>query len=80
MHTRLEFPKTHSLVILIDLLEQHGVQLPPDVHDADTLTFYAVQTRYPGWGETITESEYQLVLAAAHRVVSWAYLVLGSAD
>ena len=43
----LDFPKTHSLVILVDLLEQGGLRVPPEVHDADGLTAYAVQARYP---------------------------------
>jgi HEPN domain-containing protein len=32
---KIEFPKTHSLITLTALLEQAGIQLPPDVQEAD---------------------------------------------
>ena len=68
----LDFPKTHSLVLLMDILETGGVQIPSEVKAADVLTGYAVQARYPGWGEEVTEAEYQRVLEVARQVVSWA--------
>jgi HEPN domain-containing protein len=68
----LEFPKTHSLTALTGLLEQAGVPLPPEVQEAEPLTSYAVQSRYPNWDEAVTDSEYQRVLAVAGQVVIWA--------
>lgn len=41
----LEFPKTHSIVRLLDIIESGGVTIPETVKDADILTQYAVQTR-----------------------------------
>jgi HEPN domain-containing protein len=35
---KTEFPKTHSLVVLAGLLEQAGLQLPPEVWQAGSLT------------------------------------------
>lgn len=56
VHHNLDFPKTHSLVILIDILESAAsLQIPPEVRAADSLTSYAVQARYPGWGEDVTQ-------------------------
>ena len=69
---KIEFPKTHSLITLTALLEQAGVQLPPDVREADPLTSYAVQARYPDWDEAVTASEYQHALTIARQVVAWA--------
>jgi HEPN domain-containing protein len=69
---KIEFPKTHSLITLTALLEQAGIQLPPDVREADPLTSYAVQARYPDWDEAVTESEYQRALTTAKHVVAWA--------
>ena len=40
--------------------------------EASLLTFYAVQARYPGWDETMTEAEYLRVLDIARQVVNWA--------
>ena len=73
---KVEFPKTHSLITLAGLLEQAGVQLPPEVRDADILTSYAVQARYPDWDEAVTELEYQRALTIARQVVAWAEKII----
>ena len=72
MFYKIEFPKTHSLITLTALLEQAGIQLPLDVLEADPLTSYAVQARYPDWDEAVTDSEYQRALTIAKHVVAWA--------
>lgn len=76
VHYRLDFPKTHSLVLLMDILESSGLHIPPQVKAADILTQYAVQARYPGLGEAITEAEYHHVLELAQQLVSWAEVTL----
>lgn len=73
---KIEFPKTHSLTTLTALLEQAGVQLPPDVREADPLTSYAVQARYPDWDEAVSDAEYQRALITAKHVVAWAEKVI----
>lgn len=50
----LDFPRTHSLTRLLDILEAGGVVVPADVKNCDILTPYAVQTRYPGPNEPIS--------------------------
>ena len=72
----LDIPRTHSLVILMDGLEPAGLEIPSEVKAADVLTQYAVQARYPDWGEQVTEAEYTHALKLAWRVVSWAERVL----
>ena len=42
----VNYPKTHNLLALIDLLERQGKQLPPDLDDLDLLTPYATIYRY----------------------------------
>jgi len=69
---KLDFPKTHSIVRLLDILESNGVVIPETVKSADILTQYAVQTRYPGPVEEITGDEYKEALALAAKVVFWA--------
>jgi len=68
----VEFPKTHSLVRLIDILEFAGVNIPESVKSADILTQYAVQARYPGFTEEITPEEYREAMKLAAQVVFWA--------
>ncbi len=74
----LEFPKTHSIGHLIDILVAGGVDVPDGVKDADTLTQYAVQSRYPGWAEEVTKEEYRETLKLAARVVFWVDSVISS--
>jgi HEPN domain-containing protein len=76
----LDTPRTHSLVILMDGLEPAGLEIPSEVKAADVLTQYAVQARYPDWGEQVTEAEYAHVLELARGVVSWAERVLEGGD
>ncbi|MCK6539351.1 MAG: HEPN domain-containing protein [Anaerolineales bacterium] len=68
----MEFPKTHSLVHLMDILESGGVHIPQIVREADILTQYAVQSRYPSVVEEITRNEYREALKLAANVVFWA--------
>lgn len=72
----VKFPKTHSLIHLFDLLEAAGVNVPVEIKEADRLTRYAVNTRYPGLEEDVTEAEHQTSVDLATRVVQWAEGVL----
>ncbi len=69
---QVDFPKTHSLVRLMDILEADGLSLSEEIKAADILTQYAVQARYPGENEEITPDEYRETLQLAARVVFWA--------
>lgn len=80
VHHNLDFPKTHSLVILMDILESASLPIPPEVKAAAGLTSYAVQARYPDWGEKVTEDEYRRALELARRVVSWAGSIVGGEE
>ncbi len=73
----LDFPKTHSLVRLIDILEENGVKISDEIKEGGILTQYAVQARYPGWAEEITKDEYVEVLELAARIVFWAEALIG---
>ncbi|MEW5829294.1 MAG: HEPN domain-containing protein [Chloroflexota bacterium] len=52
--------------------------MPGNVREADVLTQYAVQSRYPGFSEEITGEEYRDVLALSARVVFWVKTLLGA--
>ncbi len=71
-----DFPKTHSLIRLMDILESVGITIPDDVKSADILTHYAVQTRYPSPFEEISLEEYQEAIALATNVVNWAEIII----
>lgn len=52
---QIDFKKSHDLVYLLELL---SLEIPDDIFDAsDYLNEYAVETRYPGDYEEITNNE-----------------------
>lgn len=59
------------LETLLDLLKAAGVNVPAEVDEAFVLTQYAVETRYPGEWEPITETEARSALGRAAQVLTW---------
>lgn len=66
------FPKTHSIGMLLKLVEETGVEIPDDINRSKILTDYAVDTRYPGMYEPVSEGEYKEALKLAVGVFEWA--------
>ena len=74
--SNIEFPRTHNIRTLVELLPGGGVKNPV-LDDATVLTEYAVSSRYPGESEIVTEEELREALELAENVVAWAKAVLG---
>ncbi len=72
LHLSIDFPRTHSLAVLVSLLEQAGHQVPNRVREAVKLTDYAVGARYPGFDDIVEQEEYLEAVALAEAVVNWA--------
>ena len=66
------FRYTHDLDELLYGLERAGMAVPESIWDAADLTRFAWESRYPGFGEPVTDAEYQQTLTLARRVVAWA--------
>lgn len=66
------FPFTHNLDLLMQGLENLGLDIPEAVDNASRLTRYAVETRYPGFFDPITPEEHQEALAMAEVILTWA--------
>ena len=66
----VEFRRTHDLVALLDLLQDHRLGPPPHADWLDELNPYAVEARYG----TIAPEGLDRVraLGAAKRVLTWA--------
>jgi HEPN domain-containing protein len=64
---QIEFPKTHDLRILLDLLAADSISLAQELIEVRQLTAYAVEARYP-------EEEVALSFADAQRAVELASL------
>ena len=67
---------THDLEELGRGLAEHGLDVPLEGRDAVALTRYAVETRYPGTTEPVTEEDYRRGLELAEGVVAWAEEIL----
>jgi HEPN domain-containing protein len=71
IHRGLLFPKVHDLAVLLTMIEQCGVTVPAEVRECDRLSGYAVEGRYPGLLEDVSEEEYREALRLAESVVEW---------
>lgn len=67
----IEFPRTHNIRTLPDLLPA-DIPTSTEILDAARLIDYAVLSRYPGYHEPIEEAEYQEAVNLAEYVVTWA--------
>lgn len=47
--------------------------MPKEMLDVGILTPYAVEARYPGYWEEITEHEVDDAIQLAEKIVTWAY-------
>lgn len=77
-HRGVEFPKIHDIGELLSLLEQSGEKIPQYLWRADDLTQYAVETRYPGPAEPVTQKEYRQSVKIAEQVVKWAEKIISA--
>ncbi len=65
---QVEFPKTHNIRELIELLRPYWSAMPFDIDEAARLTYYAVSSRYPGEWEDIPISEALQALDSAKQI------------
>ncbi len=76
VHRKVAFPKTHDIIDLLTILQRSDLEVPEEIQQADLLTGYAVETRYPGLSEEVTQEDYAQALELAERVVRWAESLL----
>lgn len=72
----VSFPRTHSISHLIELIEEHNIQVPDEIMNSISLTAYAVSTRYPGDFEPVDEQEYQEALETTEKVYNWVRKII----
>jgi len=70
-HYGWTFRYTHDLDELINGLMQKGLIIPAEVVNADALTTFAWEARYPSLNEPLTKSDYEEALRMAETVVAW---------
>ncbi len=73
----IRFRFVHDLAELITLLENNGLCVPEEIKRSVILTGYAVDARYPGPAEAVTEEEFREALSLSEAVVNWAEELTG---
>lgn len=69
----VEFPRTHNLSMLIELLRQHGIAVPPDADDLARLIPFGVALRYDdSAGEDELTLERSWAMDVVRRTLDWA--------
>jgi HEPN domain-containing protein len=66
---KIEFSPSHNIRILLNLLSDK--EIPGQIYSSASLTEYAVESRYPGDIEEITEEEYHNAIKLARAVLHW---------
>jgi len=77
IHRGVTFPYIHDLKGLLRRLERSGVKIPKYVKQADELSHFAVETRYPGLTAPVTKRERRRAVRIAEGVVRWAERQIG---
>jgi HEPN domain-containing protein len=67
----ITFRFVHDVGELLNLLAKNGVQIPAEILESAELTEFAVEARYPGPFEPVTEDEAARAIEIAERVVNW---------
>jgi HEPN domain-containing protein len=64
----IDFPKTHNIATLLELVAGCDPTLAESLHETVALTQYGVEGRYPGDLPEVTDEEAQTAVALAERV------------
>ena len=71
LHRNIRFRFVHHIGELMDALSQNGEQIPENVLSSVELTEFAVEARYPGPFEPVTEEEAKDAIETAQAVIEW---------
>jgi HEPN domain-containing protein len=74
----IEFPFTHRLADLIDLLKDHNISVPNELDDIRYLTPFAVELRYDFFEEDEESLDRDELLALLTKLRSWVTTVISS--
>jgi len=71
IYNKINFPKTHSIEKLIDLLQKNNIIIPENLIISAKMTDYAVESRYPDDYVDISLEEYNEAFEIAEQVYYW---------
>ena len=78
IHRKLRFPYTHDLAELATILFEQPHDRPAWFQDAKRMTSYAVGSRYPGFDDPVTETEWREAVRIAKTVLDWATSIIAN--
>lgn len=78
LHQKVDFPYTHNVAELLELVAASGVAIPQRLTEAERLNDYAVTARYPGVDDPVEATEHREAVALAREVVEWSEDLLES--
>lgn len=67
----LRFPNTHDLEALVEIVQLAGLSLPVAIQ-IESLTPFAVETRYPGVFSQVSTAEAENAIRSAEVLFDWA--------
>jgi HEPN domain len=76
----VEYPRTHDLVLLMELLERGGIQRPADESTLDGLSPYGAPLRYENLDADLGQLDPAWVRAVVQRTLAWAENLLAGGD
>ncbi len=76
---KVRLPYIHDLAQLLRLVQDTGIEPPPEIWKADQLTVFATTLRYPSVQE-VSQEDYERAIAISRTVVEWVEEQLEKAD
>ena len=71
-YNEIEYPFTHRLSDLIDMLKDHELSFPDELEEIRYLTPFAVEFRYEVYGEEEEATDFELVQTQLLKLQAWA--------
>jgi HEPN domain-containing protein len=68
----IQYPFTHDILLLLELLDANGIEAPPSSKDLVLLTPFATAWRYDDPLQESTTIDYDWVLGRVEDTVAWA--------
>ncbi len=75
-HRAIQYPFTHDLLLLVELLAANGINAPPNPDDLVTLTPFAAAWRYDDPLQESARIDYDWVLQRVADTLAWAEAVM----
>ena len=71
-YNEIEYPFTHRLSDLIDLVKDHGLSFPASLEEIRNLTPFAVEFRYEVYDEDDESTDFEAVYQQLLKLQAWA--------